>query len=142
MPKNKNSMWVILYAFFLFLGCALAYFSYQQYQKTQHLLQDGIRTVGIVKRMVITQDDDGTMYSPVFEFTDRANKDHEFKSNISSRPPAYEVGEKVKLVYERKNPDNVKVVSFWGLYAASVIMAMVAAPLLILGFSYLVYQMN
>ncbi len=142
MPKNKNGMWLVLYAFFLLLGCVLAYFSYQQYQKTQQLLVDGIRTVGIVKHMVITQDDDGAMYSPVFEFTDRANQDHEFKSNIRSRPPAYEVGERVKLVYERKNPSNVKVVSFWGLYAASIILAMVAAPLLILGFSYLVYQMN
>lgn len=142
MPKSKHGMWVILYAFFFLLGCTLAYFSFQQYQKTKYLLEDGIRTVGIVKRMVVTQDDDGPMYSPVFEFTDRVNQDHEFKSKVRSRPPAYTVGEKVKLVYERKNPKNVKVVSFWGLYAASVILAMVASPLLILGFSYLVYQMN
>ena len=96
MPKSKHGMWVILYAFFFLLGCTLAYFSFQQYQKTQHLLQDGIRTIGIVKRMVVTQDDDGAMYSPVFEFTDRASKDHEFESSVRSRPPAYKVGENVK----------------------------------------------
>jgi len=142
MPKGLVTMWILLYAFFLFLGCTLAYLSYQQYQKTQSLLHHGIRTVGIVKRMVVTQDDDGAMYSPVFEFTDRAKRDHEFKSNVRSRPPSYKVGQKVKLVYDKKDPSNVKIVSFWGLYAACVILAMVSAPLLILGFSYLVYQMN
>ena len=135
-------MWIILYSFFLLLGLGLAYFSYQQYHKTQLLLRDGVRTVGIVKQMVMTQDDDGPMYSPIFEFTDRSNKEREFKSNIRSRPPAYKVGDKVTLIYDRKDSENVKIISFWGLYAASVILAMIAAPLLIIGFSYLVYQMN
>lgn len=135
-------MWILLYGFFLFLGLTLAYFSFQQYQKTQHLLKNGIRTIGTVKKLVLTQDDDGPMYSPVFEYTDRSNTHHEFESKVRSRPPAYEVGEKVKLVYSRKDSNNVKVVSFWGLYSASVILAMVAAPLLIIGFSYIVYQMN
>lgn len=142
MGKNKNSMWVLLYSFFLLLGVTLAYFSYQQYQKTQLLLRDGIRTTGIVKQMVMSQDDDGPMYSPIFEFTDKSGNDHEFKSNVRSRPPAYKVGEKVRLIYDRNNTKNVKIISFWGLYAGSVILAMVAAPLLIIGFSYLVYQMN
>jgi hypothetical protein len=81
------------------------------------------------------------MYTPTFSFKDKTLKDHFYESKVSSHPQPYAIGEKVNIVYERKNPQNVKIVSFWGLYAASVILFMIASPLLILGSAYLLYQL-
>ena len=133
-------MWMLLYGTLFVLGLVLAYIAVQHYQKTQKLLLDGIRTTAVVSELLTNYDsDDGNTYTPIFEFKDRSNTMKTFKSPISSSPPAYQVGDKVKIIYDRKNNDNVKTVTFWGLYRVSVILMMVASPLLVIGASYLLY---
>jgi len=80
------------------------------------------------------------MYKPVFEFTDRSQKKQQYVSGISSSPPAYEIGEKVNIIYSPQHLDDVKTISFWGLYRWSVILLMVTSPLLVNGTSYLLYS--
>ena len=72
--------------------------------------------------------------------SDRQKNKHTYTSPIYSRPPAYDIGEKVKIVYNPKNKSQVKTISFWGLYRGMVILAMVASPLLIIGGCYLWYM--
>ncbi|MCL6266506.1 DUF3592 domain-containing protein [Flagellimonas myxillae] len=139
MAAKKYTMWLWLYASFLFIGLALAYVAVQQYQKTQKLLLEGIRTTAVVTQLLTNYDSDGDTYTPIFEFKDRSNKVQTYKSPISSSPPAYRVGDKVKIIYDRKDSSVVKTVTFWGLYRVSVILLMVASPLLVLGGSYLLY---
>ncbi|WP_422858083.1 DUF3592 domain-containing protein [Flagellimonas sp. S174] len=139
MSKNKSSMWILLYSFFFALGCFLMYSAYLQYQKTELLLEKGIRTTATVTQLLRTSSSDSNTYAPVFEFKDRQKNTHSYTSKISSSPPAYDVGEKVKIVYSPKDKQNVKTISFWGLYRGMVILAMVASPLLIIGGSYLWY---
>ncbi len=43
------------------------------------------------------------MYNPVFEFTDKSLNTRKFEIGISSYPAPYEIGEKVKIIYSRKN---------------------------------------
>ena len=50
-----------------------------------------------------------------------------------------EVGEKVKIVYDQQDDDEVKTISFWGLYRWTIILSCIAAPLLIIGGGYLLY---
>jgi len=69
----------------------------------------------------------------------RSLKKQQYTSGISSRPPAYEIGEKVKLIYSPQQIDDVKTISFWGLYRWSVILLMDASPLLVIGGAYLLY---
>lgn len=133
-------MWVVLYAAFFIIGLILSYIAFDQYRKTQNLLATGTKTNATVIDLIASRGDDGTMYSPVFEFTDRSNTKRTFKSGISSRPAAYNIGEKVKVVYNPKGHDEVKTISFWGLYRGSVILFMIAAPFLIIGGSYLLYS--
>ena len=139
MSKNKSSMWILLYSFFFALGCFLLYSAYTQYQKTELLLEKGIRTTAIVKELLVSSSSDGTTYAPVFEFKDRQRNIHSYTSKIYSSPPAYDIGEKVKIVYNPRDKQNVKTISFWGLYRGMVILAMVASPLLIIGGCYLWY---
>ncbi|SHG55851.1 DUF3592 domain-containing protein [Flagellimonas flava] len=140
MAVKRYTMWMLLYGSFLFLGLVLAYIAFQHYQKTQKLLLDGVRATATVSQLLTNQDSDGNTYTPVFEFKDRTNTLQTYRSPISSSPPAYKVGDKVKIVYDRKDSGNVKTVSFWGLYRVSVILMMVASPLLVIGASYLLYM--
>ncbi|MBS9461407.1 DUF3592 domain-containing protein [Flagellimonas sp. 389] len=139
MSKNKSMLWIIFYLLLFLIGTFLAYNAYTKYQKTQHLLEKGIKTTATVIQFHTHQSDGSTMYKPVFEFKDRSQTKRTFESAISSNPPAYKVGEKVKIIYDKNDSGAVKTISFWGLYRWSVILFMIAAPFLIIGGSYLLY---
>jgi len=123
-------------------GFSWPIWGYGQYYKTKELLRSGIRTKAMVHSFSTHQSDGTTMYTPTFAFKDKKFEEHFYESKVSFHPQPYDIGEKVNIIYERKNPKNVKMVSFWGLYAASVILLMVASPLLILGSAYLPYQLH
>tara|TARA_R110002049_G_scaffold28018_1_gene96072 strand:- start:109541 stop:109951 length:411 start_codon:yes stop_codon:yes gene_type:complete len=131
--------WAIFYGLLFLLGAFIAYSAFVQYQKTQRLLDCGIRTTAKVIDLRVSQSDDGTTYRPVFEYTDRTLVVRTFESQISSSPAPYTIGDTVKIIYNPKEKDAVKTVSFWGLFRWSVILSMIAAPLLIIGGSYLLY---
>ncbi|MEM7484364.1 MAG: DUF3592 domain-containing protein [Bacteroidota bacterium] len=132
-------LWILFYLLLFLIGTFLAYNAYTTYQKTQRLLEKGIKTTATVIQFHTHQSDGSTMYKPVFEFKDRSQNIRTFESAISSNPPAYKVGEKVKIIYDKNDSGAVKTISFWGLYRWSVILFMIAAPFLIIGGSYLLY---
>ena len=140
MNKNKAAMWAIFYGFLFLIGSFLAYTAYKQYLKTKLLVSEGVKTTATVIDFIESQGDNNTLYNPVFEFTDRSLNKRTFESGISSYPAPYKIGEKVKIIYNRKKADDVKTISFWGLYRGSVILFMIAAPFLIIGGSYLLYM--
>jgi len=125
----------------LFLaGILLLYFALRAYNNTNSLLQEGIKTTAVVVKMVSSSSSDGTTYRPIFEFTDRGNTVRTYKSSVSSSPPSYKVGDKVKIVYNPKEDDEVKTITFWGLYRWTIILLCIASPLLIIGGGYLWYS--
>lgn len=132
-------IWILFYFVLLALGSVLGYLSWSQYQKSQTLLTKGIRTKANVVAYETSRGKNSTLYAPVFEYKDRSQEVITFTSSVKSSPPAYDLGQQVNIVYNTSNPQDVKIVSFWGLYAASVILLMIASPLLILGGSYLLY---
>ncbi|MFS4415508.1 DUF3592 domain-containing protein [Maribacter sp. 2307ULW6-5] len=131
--------WTVFYLALFLIGGLLAYQAFAQFQKSRKLLRTGWRTTATVIGYESSQSSKGTTYRPIFEFTDRSLEKRQFVSKISSKPPAYEIGEEVPIVYTSRKSDGVKTVSFWGLYRWSVILLMVASPLLVLGCSYLLY---
>lgn len=132
-------LWILFYFLLSALGSFLGYLSWRQYQKTQDLLNKGIRTSANVVAYETSRGKNSTLYAPVFEYKDRSQELITFTSSVKSSPPAYDIGEQVNIVYNTRNPQDVKIVSFWGLYAASVILLMIASPLLVIGGSYLLY---
>lgn len=123
----------------LFLGLILLYYAYYHYTKTTNLISSGVKTTATVVRLMEVNSDDSYTYKAVFEFTDGNEINYELTSSVSSNPPMYQVGERVKVVYNAKDPNEVKVVSFWGLYAWSVVLFCIACPLIIIGGGYLWY---
>jgi len=129
-----------LYGLFAFTGLILIGFAVWQFQKTKQLLQDGVKTTATVIQLIESTDNDGDVtYKPVFSFQDRNHNERTFVSLISSRPPSYQVNQKVKLVYNPYDPDEVKIIGFWGLYRVTIFLSCLAAPLLIIGGGYLLY---
>lgn len=131
--------WIVFYSVLFFIGAGLAYGAYSEFSKTSILLNKGIQTLAIVKDYHVSSGENGPMYAPIFEFKDRSQNIQIFESGINSSPPAYKIGDKVKIIYNPLKVDNVKTISFWGLYRGSVILSMIAAPFLIIGGAYLLY---
>jgi len=129
-----------LYLVLLSIGLVLLYYSYTFYMKTSNLIGNGVITTAIVSGLAGVPVDKGTgIEKPYFTFTDRNNKKHTFTHGITSSPPTFKIGEKVEIIYNKKNKEDVKLVSFWGLYRWSVILLMIAAPLLVISISFLSY---
>jgi len=127
-----------LYTGLLFTGIAITFLSLWFYSNSQRLLEKGTITDGVVIELIRSTSNDGNMYKPVFEYTDRANTKITFKSSFSSSPAPYKIGDKVKIVYM---PDNKtqKIITFWGLYRWTIILLCIASPMLIIGGGYLLY---
>lgn len=127
-----------LYGGILLISIVLIYFAIKQYDLTKELIDSGVKTKAKVIDLIEISGDDGYTYKPVFEYTDRAGSKIIFKSDVSSSPAPYKIGESVNIIYS-KNDNNRKVVSFWGLYRWTIILSCIASPLLIIGGGYLLY---
>lgn len=134
-------LWLLFYGFLATIGLSISYMAWLQFTKTQDLLKDGIKTKAKIIRLEVYPGDGNPVYSPVFEYKDRKNQILQYTSSIQSYPAPYEVGDVVAIVYDKQETATMKVLSFWDLYRGSVIPSMIAAPLLIIGFSYLAFRL-
>lgn len=104
-------------------------------------LRDGARTEGtvvdVVARTSTTEDSDGrsresTAYHPTVRF--RADgRTYTFTSSTGSDPPAYEVGDRVPVVYDPADPGDARVNTFWSLYLAPIVLGGLAVVFLAVG---------
>tara|TARA_R110002167_G_scaffold35569_10_gene113561 strand:+ start:2671 stop:3078 length:408 start_codon:yes stop_codon:yes gene_type:complete len=120
-------------------GMTMLFFAYRSYNNTQKLLDTGIKTTAKVIELITVNDSDGDTYKPVFEFTDQGHNLRVFRSSVSSNPPSYRVGDLVKIVYDPLRQEDVKTITYWGLYRTTIILLSLASPLLIIGGGYLMY---
>ncbi len=65
--------------------------------------------------------DEGTVYFPVFTFTDAQGTVHTIHSSSGSSPPDYEVGDSVPVLYSPNDPENAKIDSFFSVWGISLI---------------------
>jgi hypothetical protein len=128
-----------LYSGMLLISLVLIYFSVKQYSSSKELINNGIKTTAKVIDLIRISSDDGYTYKPVFEFTDRTNTLITFKSEVSSSPAPYKIGDQVNIVYSKESEDR-KIISFWGLYRWTIILLCIAAPLIIIGGGYMFYS--
>jgi hypothetical protein len=106
MQNNRNLLVTIILVFsgLIFAGIA-AFMFYQQYT----LEKNGIQAEGVVVDLIESTDSDGTTYAPVVAFKTEGGRNFEFHSNFYSSPPAYEVGQKVTVLYPPDRPDEAQI---------------------------------
>ncbi len=130
-----------VYGALLSLALILMFFAVKEYSKSINLVRGGVKSTARVIELITVSGDDGNTYKPVFEYK-RGTSTQIFESKVSSNPPAYKIGEKVKVVYNPRKIDEVKVVSYWGLYRTTIILLAIASPFLIIGGGYFLYKLS
>ena len=130
-----------VYSGLLLIAMILLFFAVKNYRKTTDLLNSGRKTKAVVIELIAISGDDGYTYKPVFEFTGRNDEKITFKSEISSSPAPYKVGDRVHIIYN-PNGEERKVISFWGLYRWTILFLCFASPLIIIGGGYFLYLRN
>lgn len=128
-----------LYIGMVCISAVCTFIAFNFYNTTQELIRNGIKTKATVIDLIKVSNDDGYQYKPVFEYKNFKNEVRSFKSEVSSKPSPYKIGDRVDIVYS-EDGDKKKVVSYWGLYRWTIILLSFAAPLLIIGGGYLLYS--
>lgn len=117
----------LFFAAFCLWGAYAAYTSWT-------LDKEGEITTGRVVRLEESSDSDGgcCVYSPVIEF-DANGQTYSFEGDTASYPPAYDVGEEVKVIYHPNNPNTAQINKWterW-LFPLIIIPAMILTALLV-----------
>ena len=94
---------------------------------------------GTVTELVPKRDkDDGSVtYTPVVMFEAASGASVSFTSSFSSSPPAYDVGEKVDVLYSPDNPNEARINGFGSLWLGPIIMGGIGALFAAIGFGIL-----
>lgn len=78
-----------------------------------------------------------TVYLPVVEFANRANRRFQITGSVAANPPAYRIGDRVTVRFPPKNPRGGRIQSFWELWIVPTICCAVGLTLLGLAFHFL-----
>ena len=83
------------------------------------------------------KDDGSTTYTPVVMFETDSGASVSFTSSFSSNPPAYDVGEKVAVLYAPAHPNEARIDGFGSLWLGPVIMGGIGTVFAAIGFGIL-----
>ncbi len=126
-------MW---YTLTLVVGITLLFISIFKCRESLAFLKNSERTVGKVIDLEHIQGNDGPTYKAIFKFTTKANKDITFRQNSSSNPPSWRVDEEVMIAYDPQNPDQARVLSYFGVFSWSIVLMAIAMPAIVVGGGY------
>jgi hypothetical protein len=97
-----------------------------------------IQTDGVVINLLESNGSDGgTMYSPVFAFSDQNGETHEIHSSFASYPPSHSKGEKVIVYYPSDAPKNAKLDGFFSMWGLAVIAGICSVSNYVMGLVFL-----
>jgi hypothetical protein len=108
--------------FFLFIGAGMTVWGIFNYSDRLDEMNSFEKTIGTVVKMreVPPTDNSGETYAPVIEYTDAGGRKFVYESKNSSDPPAYVVGEKVNIRYDKSDPEDVFIDTFWGKWSGTL----------------------
>lgn len=126
----------MVYNIILLAGLILFGISLYFLKKSLDFLKSGTRTTAVVVQLHEKSDSDGRTWAPVFEYKTHQNQKIRYNYPISSSPAAWTVGEEAAVVYDPNNPENAKVLTYFGTFGRAVIFMAIALPMLLIGGGY------
>ncbi len=110
------------------------------YLQARNFITSAVRAQGTVVQLVERSGGKGRTFCPVFSFVDTAGKEHKIYSNWGSKPPRFNVGEKVTVLYNPRSPEDARLDTFFELWGLPTILSIIGAVhtgawLLVLHFS-------
>ncbi len=88
--------------------------------------------------VVVAFHETGRSLAPIVEFTPAGVAPVRFEGGVGSRPPAYDIGERVGVLYPPARPADALIDSFWSLWLVPALAAMIAIPFTIVAIVMLV----
>lgn len=79
----------------------------------------------------------GTLYTPLFTYTDLRGGVRRGRSNAASDPRAYAIGDPIPLRYDPRDPSDVRVDTFWAFWLGPIVCAFLGIPLLVFAVIFL-----
>ena len=76
---------------------------------------------GTVVRLEPLNTEGGGTLAPVVRFTDPDGAEREFKSDVASNPPDYQVGDPVTVLVPPGRPEDAVIRSFWSVWGLAVV---------------------
>ena len=96
-------VYLIVFGLIFFgIGAGLTY-------KQSSMEREGAQAAGEVISLDTNCDSDGCAYAPIVSFKTREGISVTFESTYSSNPPAYEIGEKVTVIYLPDEPEQAGI---------------------------------
>ncbi len=136
-------MYLPFYSVLFSLGLLFLGFSMYQFNKTKTLLATGTKTEATVIELTRKRDSEGDIsYSPVFEYYTSPENSRIFNSPASTSTPTYQVGDQAQLVFNPDDFSEVRIVSYWGLYVWTIVLAILASISIIIGGGFLLYTFS
>lgn len=99
-------------------------------RRSQWLMADGT----VVKMVHTTR----TMQAPVVAFTSPRGP-VQFQSDVSSSPPAWQVGEPVKVLFDPNDPSQAVIDSFWVRWLVPLLLGLFGGVFAFIGFVMAVF---
>jgi hypothetical protein len=75
----------------------------------------------------------GGSFCPVIDFNTKAGEPVRYYGNVCSQPPAYDIGDKIDVVYDPADIKHVAIDAFWSEYLGAIIFAGIGLPFFLLG---------
>ena len=129
-------LWLGLNALALLFLVIGGWYGYNSYQ----LVRGGGQVLGEVVDMEASDSDGSTVYSPVVEYV-VDGETYRFEGGSASSPPAYHVGQKVTILYDRADPNHAQINNFSELWLLPVIFLPAAVLVAIIASAVALFQL-
>lgn len=133
-------MTTAIHIILLIIGLALLMLGIISFGRTRRLMSNGTLVQATVVENIPSRDSEGgTMYTPLMDYSINGSV-RSFSPTGRANPPAYAIGEKVNLIYDPNNSNDIRIRSYWGMYLASNILLAMALPMLLIGGGYFLFK--
>lgn len=131
-----------IHAIVLIIGISLLVLGVKSFVNSRKFISDGNKVEATVIENIPSRSNKGSiMYTPLIEYNIKGNTKN-FSPNARANPPAYNIGEKIMLVYQPENAKDVRILSYWGVYLGSNILLAIGLPMLLIGGGYFLFKMG
>lgn len=126
----------------LIIGLALLMLGIVSFSRARRLMTNGsLVQATVVENIPSRGSEGGTMYTPLMEYSIDGSVSS-FSPTAKANPPAYAVGEKVNLIYDPNNNNDIRIRSYWGVYLGSNILLAMALPMVLIGIGYFLFKVG
>ena len=127
------------YLIVLSIGIILMVISFLLFKSNIDFFKNGIKTLGTIVDIEMTIDGEGNKsFLPILKFTNIENKNLISRNHRSSNYSlTYKIGEEIIIIYNPKNPNDVKFLTYSTFnWAIGVLIS--SMPFLIIGGGYFI----